>query len=259
MEVKELPNTRQRLGVRALLRRSGIVASAYLPNSTQHSPISNFKFVISNSLILFLLLISTRAQDFHESLAQTPFSKTQFQAHQTEPVQFILNAFRPTPEMRAVVLMPAASDQLYFFNWGRIELPPNPTLLDALNALTNKAQLTYTFVAPFLLIHLQRDTTTDPLTLTADVPQKFHQRKKYGRVFYLDRPYDRILPDLKKITGLKSFPDQRSPASWHYYRLSFVAYNPTAAELLRAIAYGTKTSVHVEKRRVLFTERTFQR
>jgi hypothetical protein len=210
-------------------------------------------------ILLLILTLCTQAQDWRQALAQTPFPKATFHAYQTEPVELLLNAFRPTAEIRGVILMPAASDQLYFFNWGKVELPQNPTLLEALNALTNKTQLTYSFVSPFLLIHHPRDTTTDPLTFGPDVAEKFHKRKKSGRVYYLDRPYDRILPALKKVTGLKNIPDQRDPASWHFYRLSIVAYDPSATELLRAIAYGTKTSVQVEKKRVIFKERSYNR
>jgi hypothetical protein len=36
-----------------------------------------------------------------------------------------------------------------------------------------------------------------------------------------------------------------------------VGYDLTAAELLRAIAYGTKTSIRLEKRRAVFAERSF--
>jgi hypothetical protein len=209
------------------------------------------------ALLLLLFLVSARGQDWRETLAKTPFSRSSFQAYQTEPVELILKSFKPAGEMRGVVLMPAAADQLYFFDWGRVELSGAPTLLEALNALTNKAQMTYTFVAPFLLIHLPRDTTSDPLTFAADAPPKLQTRKRGGQIYYLDRPYDRILPALKKITGLKSIPDQRDAGSWHFYRLSFVGYDLSASEILRAMGYGTKTAVVVEKKRIVFRERPF--
>jgi hypothetical protein len=208
-------------------------------------------------LLLLILVVSARAQDWREALAKTPFSKSSFQAYRTEPVELILKSFKPAGEMRGVILMPSAADQLYFFDWGKIELGASPSLLDALNALTNKTQALYSFVSPFLLIHMPRDTTSDPLTMADDAPQKISKRKKKGRVQVLDRPYNRVLPALKDLTGLNYVPDQRDPASWHYYRLSFVGHDLTAPELLRAIAYGTKTSVRVEKKRVVFQERPF--
>lgn len=210
-------------------------------------------------LLLLVLSVSAQAQDWRETLAKTPFSKTTFQAYRTEPVELILKSFKPAGELRGVILMPSAADQLYFFDWGKVELNESPTLLEALNALTNKAQMQYTFVAPFLLIHMPRDTTSDPLTMAEDASVKLAKRKKKGRVQVLDRPYNRVLPALKELTGLNNVPDQRDPASWHYYRLSFVGHDLTALELLRAIAYGTKTSVHVEKKRVVFKERPFIR
>jgi hypothetical protein len=208
-------------------------------------------------LLVLLLLVSARGQDWRETLARTPFSKTSFQVYQTEPVELILKAFRPTGVLRGVVLMPGAADQIYFSDWGRVELGAAPSLLDALNALTNQARMSYSFVAPFLLIHLPRDTTNDPVTFVADAAAKLHARKKLGEIFYLDRPYNRVLGELKKVTGLKANPDQRDPGSWHFYRLSLVGYDLSAPELLRAIAYGTKTSALVEKRRVVFRERPF--
>jgi hypothetical protein len=210
-------------------------------------------------LALLLLLVSTRADDWRETLARTPFPRTSFKAYQTEPVELILKAFRPEGELRGVVLMPAAADQLYFFDWGRVDLAGSPSLLDALNALTNKAEMTYSFVAPFLLIHLARDTTSDPVTFAADAPPTLQSRKRARKTFYLDRPYDKILSEFKWTTGLNAIPDSRSPDSYHYYRLAFVGYYLSPPEYIRAVGFGTKTSVRVEKKRVVFQERPFNK
>ena len=47
--------------------------------------------------------------------------------------------------------------------------------------------------------------------------------------------------------------------SWHFYRLAFVGYDLTVAEFLRAMAYGTKTTIQVQKRKALFSQIAPQR
>jgi hypothetical protein len=210
------------------------------------------------ALILFLVCWTAAGQEWRDALAKMPVKAKSIHVYQTEPVELVLKSFRPTAEMRGVVLMPAAADQIYFFDWGTVELPPEASLLDALNALEKQAQLRFTFVAPFLLIHLDRDTPSDPLSIQGDVSAKFAARKKKGKVYYLDRPYDQILPALEWVTRLPAEPDARSTASWHFYRLSFVGYDLSAPDYLRAMAYGTKTSVAVEPKRVVFKDRPFR-
>jgi hypothetical protein len=208
-------------------------------------------------LILFVLCASIHAQDWQSAFAKIPIRTQTFPAHLTPPVELILTNFQPTAEIRSVVLMPGAADRLYFFDWGQVTLPQNATLLDAITALTNKAGLTIFTAPPFLLIAMPNDDPHDPLSIAPNVrPEKLKltERKLPGRTYFIDRPYDRLVPQTQKLTRLRIKPSRTDAGSWHFYRLSFVGYDLTAAELLRALAYGTKTTVQVQKRNAVFSE-----
>lgn len=211
-------------------------------------------------LAAFLLCIGIHAEDWQTAFARIPIRTTNFPAHLTPPVELILTNFQPTAEIRGIILMPGAADRLYFYDSGTVTLPPNPTLLDAITALTNQADLRVYLAPPFLLIGMRYDDPADPMTVDPQVSLdklKLNEQKRPGRVFFIDRPYDRILSQVEKVARLRLKPSRFDPASWHYYRLSFVGYDLTGADFLRAVAYGTKTSVRIEKRRAIFAERPF--
>jgi len=204
-------------------------------------------------VLAFFFCVSLHAEDWLETLAKTPFPTNSFRAYQTEPIDLILKSFKPTETMRGVILMPGAADQIYFFDWGQVTLPQNPNLLDAIRGFTNQAKLGFTFVAPFVLLHVQRDDLHDPLVAgEGGLLGPLEQKKIPGRSYYLDRPYDRFVPALRKLTAHKIFPTETEKGSWHYYRLAFVGHDLTVAEYVRAIAYGSCTLAVVEKNRILF-------
>ena len=207
--------------------------------------------------VALLVCISIHGEDWQTAFARIPIRTTTFPAHLTPPVELILTNFQPTAEIRAVVLMPGAADRLYFFDWGQITLPPNPTLLDAVRALTNKADLRVFIAPPFLLIARPDDDPSDPLSFAPDVRMdklKLSERKLPGRTYYIDRSYDRLVKQTEKLTRLRVKPSRSDAGSWHFYRLAFVGYDLTAAEFLRAVAYGTKTTVQIQKRKAVFSE-----
>lgn len=207
-----------------------------------------------------LFCISVHAQDWQSHFANIPISTKNFRAHLTPPVEIILTNFQPTAEIRAVVLMPGAADRLYFYDWGEVTLPENPTLLDAITVLTNAADLRVFVAPPFLLIGRQSDDPSDPLSIAPGVSTeklKLNEHKLRGRTYFLDRSYDRIVPRAEKISRLKMKPSRRSFASWHFYRLAFVGYDLTATEFLKAVGYGAKCSVVIDRKNATFAERPF--
>lgn len=203
---------------------------------------------------LFFLCASLRAEEaWIETLKGTPCPTNAIRVHLTEPVELILTSFRPEGDFRGVVLCPSASDDLYFFDWGAVKLEgTNPTLWDALQAITAKARLKLTFAAPFLLIHAERDKLAEPIVVGKEANIEKLAAKIPGRTYYLDRPWDKLHAQMKKLTGRKILPKQTDSESWHYYRLSFVGYELSTLEFLRAVAYGAKTKVTIEKRVIIF-------
>lgn len=212
-------------------------------------------------LAALFVCISIHGEDWESAFARIPIRVQNFAVHLTPPVELILTNFQPTAEIRAVVLMPGAADRLYFFDWGQADLGPNPTLLDAIAAITNKADLRVIIQPPFLLIGRSYDDPSDPVSMAADVrldKLKLDTRKLAGRTYILDRPYDRLVPQAEKLTRLRVKPSRRDPASWHYYRVSIIGYDLTAHEFLQALGYATKTSVIIDRRgRATFAERPF--
>lgn len=214
-----------------------------------------FALILATSLTL----APKAAELWQEVLAKCPVPTNSFRAYQTAPVSLILNSFKPQGDVRGIILMPGAADQLYFFDWGKSILRRPVSVLDVINVLTNRPQLTVTFVKPFVLICHKPDVTSDPLTATPDSDlEALGKTKIPGRSYFLDRPYDRILPDVEKILGRKLIPTQSDTKSWHYYRLSFVGYDLTGSEFLRAMAYGMKTVVEVQKGQIVFKDRRSQ-
>ena len=67
-------------------------------------------------LAALLLCVSIHAEDWRAHFAKIPVNVTSFRAHLTPPVDLVLTNFRPTAEIRAVVLMPGAADRLYFYD-----------------------------------------------------------------------------------------------------------------------------------------------
>jgi len=216
---------------------------------------------IAAIIFTFLLCISIHAEDWQAAFAKIPIRTTKFPAHLTAPVELILTNFQPTAEFRAVVLMPGAADRLYFYDWGQVTLRENPTLLDAVTALTNQAGLRIFTAPPFLLIGMPYDDPRNPLSIAPEVRAdklKLDEHKMGGRSYFIDRPYDKIVPQAEKLTRLRLKPSKVDPASWHFYRVSFLGYDLTAREFLQALAYGTKTSVKVDRHnRATFSERPF--
>src|SRR5687768_11877273 len=98
---------------------------------------------------LFLVMVPLQsAEPWQEALSRMPVRTASVKAHLTAPIQLIFQNFRARDELRGVILMPAASDQLYFFDHGRLFLPENPSLADVLKTLTNNAGIQVSFVAP---------------------------------------------------------------------------------------------------------------
>ena len=62
------------------------------------------------------------AQEWVAALQKMPLPTNAFRIYRTEPVNLLLKNLRPTGELRGVVFLPASTDELYFFDHGRVEL-----------------------------------------------------------------------------------------------------------------------------------------
>src|SRR4051812_30031310 len=85
-------------------------------------------------------------ESWQEALAKMPLRPSVTQLTKTNAVEVLLEAFRENDAAKALILMPGATDEFYFFNRGNATLTnDSPTLLDAFAALTNQTLIHVTF------------------------------------------------------------------------------------------------------------------
>ncbi len=169
-------------------------------------------------------------------------------------VGLLLRAFQSNQVVKALVFMPGATDEFYFFRRARAELTNSPaSLLDAVSALTNQTHIRATFRPPLLLLHTSEDLL-DPVVKIEHEPtaEKLRRARFVAHALYDDRDWDSLWPVLKKSfrTGLNPWPHLTD--SWHFYRHSYAAWNLTAWEALEATALAGQTAVTVRWKQVLF-------
>jgi hypothetical protein len=167
--------------------------------------------------------------------------------NRTNCVSLMLGAFQSNATVKALIFMPGATDELYFFRRAHAKLTnANPSLLDAVVALTNQTYIEATFRPPLLLLH----TTEDPLDTIVIVKNestaaKLHQKPVPDRVVFNDSGWDDVRAVLNKKLGVGLRPFSNAPDSWHFYRHNFAAGGVTEWEMLEAIALTDKTKFTV--------------
>lgn len=211
------------------------------------------RFFVASFLVTCPVFLRA-SESWQEALAKMPLRTSVTQLTKTNAVEVMLEAFQENDAAKALILMPGATDEFYFFNRGNARLTnSSPSLLDAITALTNQTLIHVTFRAPFILLHSVEDPL-EPLFKIEDEKTFQRIRKKKFRPFilYNDRDWDFILPTLTFHLDTKILPGQYSHESHHFYRHSFAAYNLNGFEILEALAFAGKTQFTIEKKKVLF-------
>ena len=206
--------------------------------------------------LCLLPLACGAAETWQAALDRMPLRTNVAELNRTNCVGIMLRAFQSNDVVKALVFMPGATDEFYFFRRARADLTNNPaSLLDALSALTNQTLIRVTFRPPLLLLHTGEDLL-EPAVRIEDMPtaDRLKQRRFVPHVLYDDRDWDYLWPVLKKSfrTGLHPWPHRTD--SWHFYRHSFAAWNLTAWEALEATALAGQTSVTVRRKEVVFEQ-----
>ena len=194
------------------------------------------------------------AETWQSALARMPLRANVAELNRTNCASLLLGAFQSNDVVKALVFMPGATDELYFFRRARANLTNRaPSLLDAVSALTNQTLIRATFRPPLLLLHTGEDLL-EPAVRIEDLPtaDRLKQRRFVAHALYDDRDWDSLWPVLKKSfrTGLYPWPHRTD--SWHFYRHSYAAWNLTAWEGLEATALAGQTSVTVRRKEVEF-------
>jgi hypothetical protein len=213
-------------------------------------PANGMKHLTKWGGLIVLLVVAQGAsadESWQDALDRMPLTAGVAELNRTNCVPLMLDAFQSNGVVKAFIFMPGATDELYFFRRARATLTnANPSLLDAVMALTNQTYIQATFQPPMLLLH----TTEDSLDVIAVVKNesraaKLHQRLVPGRLLFNDADWGAMRTALKGKLNIGLRPFESDPETWHFYRHSFAACGVTDWEMLESLALAGKTTFTV--------------
>ena len=200
---------------------------------------------------LLLLLVASQgasaSESWRDALGRMPLGAGATELNRTNCVPLMLDAFQSNDVVKALIFMPGATDELFFFRRARATLTnANPSLLDAVTALTNQTHIQAAFQPPLLLLH----TTEDSLDVIALVKNKstaakLRQRLVPGRVLLNDADWGVARSALKGKLSVGLRPFENASETWHFYRHSFAACGVTEWEMLETLALAGRTTFTV--------------
>ena len=210
-------------------------------------------------LRLFCLLIlshwvAVADENWPSVLSQMPLGTGPVQLSRTNCAQLIIGGFQPNTTVKALIFMPGGTDELYFFRRVQVTVSnANPSLLDAVVALTNQSPLRVVFRPPFLLIHSEEDVLNLDIKIQHErTAEKLKNGKPVPHLAPIDRDWTQLLKVVKKRIGPTLLPYEGTSASWHFYRHTFASWELTQWETLEACALAGKTKFTVIRNGVIF-------
>jgi hypothetical protein len=194
------------------------------------------------------------AETWPAALSRMPLGTNVTQLTRANCVGIMLRAFQSNDLVKALIFMPGATDEFYFFRRARANLMNSPaSLLDAVSALTNQTLIRATFRPPLLLLHTGEDLLEPAIRIehqpTADKLRRAHF-VPHG--LYNDRDWDYLRPMLKSSLHTDLLPWPHTHGSWHFYRHSFASWNLTGWEAVEATALAGETTITVRRKQVVF-------
>lgn len=205
-------------------------------------------------VVFALMMRSGLAGDSWQSaLSQMPLRPGITELSRTNCVEVMLKAFQSNEVVKALIFMPGATDEFYMFKRARARLTNgSPTLLDAVNALTNQTLIRATFDSPFLLMHSDEDPLELSITIDSDsAVERLKSTKFVAHGVYDDRDWDFMQPIIRDSVKADIRPWRYSRDSWHFYRHSFAGWNLSGWEALEAVALAGKTGFSVRRKSLL--------
>jgi hypothetical protein len=209
--------------------------------------------------VALLLAFAARAADggdssWQSALREMPLVGSPPQLNRTNCVAIMLDSFRSNQVVKALVFMPGATDEFYLFHRAKADLTNStPSLLDAVNSLTNQSLIRVTFHAPLLLLHTDEDPLEPMLMVQHEsTAAKLKQRKFVPHAVYRDRDWDFLQPILKKQLHMDIRPWRYKFESWHFYRHSFAEWGLTEWEAIEVTMLAGKTRCTVLRNEIVF-------
>ncbi|HSH93398.1 MAG TPA: hypothetical protein VK968_04580 [Roseimicrobium sp.] len=161
----------------------------------------------------------------------------------------LLGSFQSNGVVKAIILMPGATDEFYFFKQAPVPLASaNKTLGDAVMALEKQTRIRATFRPPFLLLH----TAQDPLEPLGEVVFQegadiLKQEMFLPSFVWNDRDWVYVSPLLRRKLSAAISPSVEDRVMFHFYRHSMAGYGLTGWEAVEAVSMAGKTTFVVEK------------
>ncbi|MGD1085397.1 MAG: hypothetical protein ABSA47_11705 [Verrucomicrobiota bacterium] len=189
-----------------------------------------------------------------EALAKMPLKQPVRELNRSNAVPVMLAAFQRNPAVKALIFMPGATDEFYFFRRVHAQLTNSaPTLLDAVAALTNQTYIRATLRPPFLLLHTAEDPL-EPIEVVEDqkTADSIRSHKYDKAAIYDDLDWDHLEHLLGFYLNTNLRPKPASHDSFHFFRHSFAEFDLNGWEALEAAAMAGKTKFTVKKNMVVF-------
>jgi hypothetical protein len=186
-----------------------------------------------------------------------PLSRDFPEFNRTNAIEIMLQSLRSDTEVKGLIFLPGATDELYLLKRVNPRFPTaSATLLDAVSALTNGSSLRCSWSPPFVLIHSPTDVL-DPVVelLDSAAREELLAPRTTGRLFCLDDDWDSVQDATRKHLSIPLLPAKGSKDSWHFYRHNLVGWDLSDWEGLEALALAGKTSVRVERSKGLLRSR----
>ena len=205
---------------------------------------------------LYLLgcLTARSSETWTDALARMPLPANTTTLNRTNCAEVLLGSFQSNATVKALLVMPGATDELYFFRRAQaVVTNQNPSVLDAVVALTNQTHIRAVFRPPFLLLHSGEDLLD--LDITVKHPgtlEKLQSRPTVPHWIFFDRDWDALRAAIKGHIGPIIWPGPFSKDSRHFYRHTFAAWNLTGWETLEAVAYTSRATITVRHGSVVF-------
>lgn len=203
--------------------------------------------------ILFLIcILGAGAKVFADDSWQAASSKMPLaspatELNRTNCVSLLLNSYQSNNVVKALIFMPGATDEIDFFRRVHVQLTnANPTLRDAIVALTNQTFIQATFEPPLLLLHTTEDST-NVIAIEKDksTVAKLQKKNVPERILLDDADWSEVHSAVGSHLSVWLRPRANAPDSWHFYRHSFVACGVTDWQMLETLALAGKTTFTV--------------
>jgi len=208
-------------------------------------------------LVCALAANSFAQESWQSALSRMPLGVTPGETtelNRTNCVALMLDAFQSNTVVKALIFMPGATDELYFFRRAHATLTnAAPSLRDAVTALTNQTYIQAAFRPPLLVLHTTEDSL-DGLAGARNEPAtaKLRQRCVPGFVRLIDADWDAVRAKVNPKLSVGLRPFSGAPATWHFYRHNFAACGVTDWEMLETLALAGKTTFTVNGRTARF-------